>query len=863
MKKILLLLTFSFSLSLALQSEWNGYIEENSANLNNGENTTIILKRNPNIQLNRGNNFGLGYKTNFTYSTQSGTSKLILQKDPSTPSSAQGTDMAYYIEGNILVNERSHLVMNLDSKKGQGLFRLEGGTITANASTIDINNVNTIVINAIKSGGIVVQNGGTLNINNVDILTNQSNANNAASIRNDNSTLYINANVYSYNKQSSLSTPGTNGGYFLQNGGQTTITGSFYNAGFYNPSPQDRGRQDSLVEINGGTFTVNGNFENGRNNTYAYSDYYGIGKLIATQGALITIGGNFLSDAQGDSFSTSTSYRSTVDLNDANLVVKGKFDAYRSDIFLTNSAKIYTTDFNLNSSASISFIGSDLGFGYVNASNQATFDGTVGFKLTGAVLKNENMSYLFLESENVSGIQEGDVTVYSSTGAPLSGYTSKIVKIGDKYFLVFGEANNVGNENYPQADATPPGGHVPGYGQEGGGSGGGETGGDSGSGGGNQGGGGNSGSDDNQGNDKPINPNTPPSSDPIYNAIYEALNGSLIENDDVISAATDTVKKQLDSMKVEQKTYQGSVMHHNMLGRIAHSHRAKYALNTRQRYATLASDFTRMPYFQKQEDSDNFYVNALAGYSHYKNSNSLDYGVNLGYDKEIQDSFFAGFYASISKRHQKGDSMSLDGYNYSAGLYSRTHLPHSLEFDLLGYYSNSQNEYERSFAGMTGTNKAKYEAHNIGTQARLGYRAEFINGHSLKPYFGFFATYYYMPAYKEDGLVLPVSKELNTFTSLYGALGLEYRKQNDDGGSFFVALEAVRGGAVFGKKAYELSMGDQKIRYENEAEFFGNLFAGANLALSKNLDLSATLMTQAYDNGFFSVNGSLGLRLVF
>ena len=106
-----------------------------------------------------------------------------------------------------------------------------------------------------------------------------------------------------------------------------------------------------------------------------------------------------------------------------------------------------------------------------------------------------------------------------------SGYTTNIVKVDDKYFLVFGEANDVGNPNYPQTDATPPGGHVPGYGQEGGGSGGGETGGDSGSGGGNQGGGGNSGSDDNQGNDKPINPTTPPSSDPIYNAIYEALDG--------------------------------------------------------------------------------------------------------------------------------------------------------------------------------------------------------------------------------------------------------------------------------------------------------------------------------------------------
>ena len=261
MKKILIFFCL-LSSSFALKDTWEGRIEESVANLNDGENLKIILKRDHNFPLNRGNNFNNGITQNFTYSTQSGSSSLTLQKDPNTPASSQGTDMSYYLSGNIIVNERSHLIMNLDSTKGSGLFRLENGSIRANASVIDINNINNFVINAIKAGGLVVENSGSININNVGILMNQSSANDVASIRNENSTLYIDADVYSYNRQSSLYTPGANGGYLLQNGGKTTITGSFYNAGFYNAVPQDRGRSDSLVEINGGSFIVKQNFEN-------------------------------------------------------------------------------------------------------------------------------------------------------------------------------------------------------------------------------------------------------------------------------------------------------------------------------------------------------------------------------------------------------------------------------------------------------------------------------------------------------------------------------------------------------------------------------------------------------------------------
>ena len=58
-----------------------------------------------------------------------------------------------------------------------------------------------------------------------------------------------------------------------------------------------------------------------------------------------------------------------------------------------------------------------------------------------------------------------------------------------------------------------------------------------------------------------------------------------------------------------------------------------------------------------------------------------------------------------------------------------------------------------------------------------------------------------------------------------------------------------------------MSIGQEKISYENEKELFANVFAGASFAVSKHLDISASFMSQAYEGGFINVNGSLGFRL--
>lgn len=573
--------------------------------------------------------------------------------------------------------------------------------------------------------------------------------------------------------------------------------------------------------------------------------------------------------------------------------VGNSFKAYRSDISLTDLSSIYTKDFFLDTTANIKFIGGGSGFGSINASNSATFDGGVEFKLANPLMQTDNKTYLILDTPSLNGtsLQEGKVEVIGSSGGTINN--AEIVKVGDKYYLSFngaippidpdiGGGDGSGGSGGDSGNGGSDGGNTGGGGETGGDSGdsgnggnqggdgqggneGGETGGDSGD----SGNGGNQGSGDlgggsESGGDNPQKPNRPTSNNPVYNAIYEALvgKGGIIDDEATLHKATQTIEKQLDHIKEGPKSYQGSVMHHNMLGRIAHTTRTQYALNSQQKYASIAGDYVRMPYFEKEETKNNVYVNVLAGYSHYKDSDTSDYGINFGYDKEIKDSFFGGIYGSVSKRNMKAENMDLDGYNYNIGLYGRSHLTKAVELDMLGYYTNSQSEYTRTFAGI-GNNTASYDTHNIGFQARLGYRVKFENGHSLKPYIGFFGSYYHMPQYRENGNVLPITRSENDFMNLYGAVGVEYRKINENGGSFFVAIEGVQGKPVFGDKDYEVRMGVSKIKYENEEEFFGSVFAGANLPISENWDLSATVMAQAYDNGLTSVSGSVGLRYAF
>lgn len=372
MRKFLILsLACSSALAVNNGDTWAGSFQEGNVTLNDGDSINVTLQRDPNFQDNRGNNFGYSGGTNFEYSTNSGNSTLILKKDPNT-NTASGKHLSFYHNQGqkIQVNERSHLIIDMDSRTSDGGF-IVNGNIIANGGTIDIKNVNAMDMQ--HNANIVVQNGGILNISGVNRLI-MTSTNNAPTLKNDGGIINIDTSLYNYNKQEGSYTRPNNGGYILQNSGTTTITGSLYNAGFDNVV-SNGARKDALIEIKGGIFEVKGNFENGNHDSSRYYDYFGQGTLNASGDSEVIVGNDFISDAQGEDLAGGgVLYHSSVNLSDnAILRVGNSFKAYRSDISLTDLSSIYTKDFFLDTTANIKFIGGGSGFGSINASNSATF----------------------------------------------------------------------------------------------------------------------------------------------------------------------------------------------------------------------------------------------------------------------------------------------------------------------------------------------------------------------------------------------------------------------------------------------------------------------------------------------------------
>ena len=772
--------------AIAISSEWEGRIVDSSATLANSERHTILLKRDPSFPTTRGNNFGVNGGTNFEYRTNGGSSTIILQKDPNTNSSSTGSDMQYYHNsGNtISVYSGSNLIMNLDSTGSSGGFIISG-SINANDGNIAINDVNTLSI--LDGGRLIVENGGSMSINGVTrfIITTMGNA---PSILNNGGTLTINSDVYSHNKPTSGNS--TNGGYIRQTGGTTTITGNLHNIGYYNVM-QNGARQSALLQVEGGSFNVAGNLTNGERCSNAiYGVCYGIGYVEASNGAVINVSGAFSSNAEGGA------YRSSVRLENATLKANSITNGANSDIYLTGSARIEATSgFVSESGSTTNFIGAGSGFGVISAARISIND-NVGFSLGGTLKKTNDLRYLFLESNNVSGINTSAISITDSSGLFSDRYSARIEQNGNQYFIALHKVSS-----------------------------------------------GTSG---------------------LRGAIANALdNEYIILRQSDLDNAAQTIQTQIADIQEQYRAIEASNVQYTMLGRITQTYAnlENKKIYFAQNISYKTRNDYRIPFFDTRQKQHSLYVNALVGYNAHKGSSGSSYGINLGYDGRFGDQFFGGVVASVKKRSLNG-IMQLDSIDWYIGGYGRVYLPQSLELDTLIHYGNAITDYTKSFSlsGQNLTQAGAYSLHNFAIQTRLGLRKEFGNKHSIKPYVGAFGGFYHTPAFRESG-TMALGMDSNSFLSLYGALGIEYRKIFTQG-SLFIAVEGVGGTPVFGKN-YTITMGNQILNTENPSEFFGNFFGGANFIINSRLEVMATLLAQAYHSGYYNIGGSAGVRLMF
>lgn len=215
-------------LLLSLSLEWVGFIPTQDAEifLNNGDNQTIILKRDPNVNQSQANDFGSRGATNLNYSS-SGISTLTLIRD-----NVINSMVFYHRKGNYInVNQGGNLVIDLKNTGTNGRFYLYGGEVVANnGGNIKLSGVYIVTIGDASGGLIQVNSGGKIEFSNIGFIKSVSRTS-RASVVNNGGELIVKSNFYN-----SGFTERVNGylfadsaGFFEHRSGNTTIEGLFYN----------------------------------------------------------------------------------------------------------------------------------------------------------------------------------------------------------------------------------------------------------------------------------------------------------------------------------------------------------------------------------------------------------------------------------------------------------------------------------------------------------------------------------------------------------------------------------------------------------------------------------------------------------
>lgn len=800
--RYLALIFLSSSILLSLSSEWIGFIpsQDSHITLNGNDNKTVILKRDPNVNQFQANDFGgQGLSTNLNYSSN-GNSTLRLIRD-----SAISNIVFYHIRGNrISVNQGANLIIDLQNRGTDGRFYLYGGEIVANSGgNIQISGVYIVTIGDINGGLIEVRNGGRIELSNIGFIKSVSETPKAGVINNG-GELIVKSNFYNSGFTEKIGNVlyANSAGFFEHKGGKTTIEGLFYNSGF------DGGyRREALLKISEGEFKVLGNFQNGGDyvNDYGVSSY-GMGSVIAT-GGVIDISGNLTSKSED------ANLRSKIDLTNTILKANILDNQAGGDIFVSGNTKIQVRKFISSTNSSINFIGINNGFGEIEATESIALDGAVvNFKIASAFSQSQNLEYVIAQSPQTTGLKDGEVILLDANNNQSDLYGAKLVSDGNQYKLVlekkFDDTNNGNNA-------------------------------------------------DNRGN---IIDNK----EKIAKELEKHL---VILNSADLNTAVERIDSQIHTLLEEYQTLDNSMAYFNLLSRNAIS-QAQVALNTIQKQYLArndialvqnASDFNEI--YLDSAIKNNFFVNALVGYSGKGSNGGMRYGVNLGFDRQFSDWFFGGIYGVFEKRNFSAKGLNLNSLSWQLGAYMRFGFD-NWEIDVLASYLNVQSNYQRDFSINTQQfiQKGKSCIDDIGLQSRLGYRFGFANNHSLKPYFGALGDYYLIPSLSEDG-DFGITANENYFFNLYGVGGLEYRKIFEK--SSFFATGEFAGGSNLTSHSYTLYFGDEVLSFKNKASFFGSFLLGADFALNDFFGIQINMKTKIYNTGVYLFDTNFGLRFLF
>lgn len=822
MRKSFLLLYFFSFLSA---DEWVNF--PSNITLNSGENATIIATG----QLGTGGTYLYNYG-NFTYTTN-GTTHSTLTIKPKSPL------VSFYNYENINVLANSNLILDLGTT-----FVLEASSsynIAENASLKAIGSEFTMY-----GGRFINQGNTTLNF---PIITIKSPGNSA--LINNGGKLEINAQSL-LNGRTALGV-GAYGVFETTASGTTIVnidpsqSGSFSNFGYvykYNGGGSvfiDKElKAISIVKSTlGGNLIINGgDVFNGGDVARKYglnSVYYdsGAGYIIADN-AKIQIQKNLISQGAGsqlNALNASDIVRSRISaINGGIIAVNGNFtNKSYSDIYLNNAGQIIVGgSFDSGKNTNIYFSGSSTSYGKIEAKN---------IQITGAnvfLYKGDaktDTSYTFINATNLLKYDNsilGEKDALSEDGSVNAFYKLFVENVGNTLKVTFKEIPHSGSISDIISKETDLGQNekniIDGFDER-----------------------------------KPIdgfdikNLSTAQIKDMAQN-IQSGINSFVNHKNTLTQLRFQASKVQVFNRMIKSHSRISStkpLYHYAMNSTYRPSYRSDAILNSNMRDV-----------FQNPTNQNSIYASVLGGYQKNTDGSGYIYGLNIGYDRVLNENLFLGSYIGYGKESSDMDMVKMQSDNMQLGIYTQANLSIFQLEAILGYdYSIAKSKKDISILSNVYFNEANYNTHSFDALLQIGPR--FFFGHQvIKPYVGINLNVIKNTPVTESGSTLSSQYLFDTTTTTNGSVGIEYIKYFKNG-YFFIRPCIQYTFYNSTKETQVIFLGNTLVVSALPKDFFGNLLTGLEIPINENFSINTNLSLRASTNKDFIAIGNASLKFLF
>ena len=232
--------------------------------------------------------------------------------------------------------------------------------------------------------------------------------------------------------------------------------------------------------------------------------------------------------------------------------------------------------------------------------------------------------------------------------------------------------------------------------------------------------------------------------------------------------------------------------------------------------------------------SNSLWANAFGGANLLGGNLGASYGLNLGYDKNLENALI-GTYLSYEYATLAPSLLTLNAHNIKLGVYSRIQEGgNEIDVELSSLLSIISQE--SATKALDSKSSADYLSSLTELKTTYGY-ALLEGDFKLKPLVGLALSFSYTPSFKEEGDILIDFSSFYNFNASIQA-GLEFRANFSNKGFLYTLLSIEQD---LYNSLHSLSINSQSLPITQDLKTYAQVLLGGEIAISKDWNIALSL----------------------